>query len=218
MGDISFLQKGPQHLRPSSEKFKRYGFIPTNFLKWEQFNTPKAGAIISGLFLSVLSLVLLYTVISYLAPHIDFDESRDAYHWWHIDDPLDFDIGYSWSNDRDKALEDYHDDLVPFFTVPLIGILIFSAFLIFFIKKIPQRVINPTPIKEFADYVQRGYSGRVYSFFLKDGKMGLLNSKTLTAQLNPVYDKLKWKEKNRFLEAEKDGTFFVIDINGNILK
>lgn len=210
--------------RPSSEKFKGYNFVPTNYLEWQQYTVPKFGAILSGVCLALLSLVFLYTIISYSAPHIDYREGYyDEYNWWNkerwiVQDPLHLDAAYVYRYDIDEAIEDYHGELAPFFFVSLIFMAIFLTLLILSIKKMPRRVTASVPISEFADYVQKGYSGRVYSFFLKDGKMGLLNSKTLTVQLNPIYDKLKWKEVQRFIEAEMDGVSFVIDVNGNILK
>lgn len=215
MGSISFLHEQPRSFRPTSEKFKKYGFIPTNFLKWRQYNLPKVGAIVSSIILIILTLIFLFGIISYLAPHIYLNEEFIS--CWYVEDPFVGFIRFSES-DRAGALLEYYFVLRLVLIVLVIGITIFLIILILCKKRIPQRVINPTPINDFADYVQKRYYGHVYSFFLKDGKMGLLNSKTLAAQLNPIYDKLKWRERNSFLEAEKDGTVFVIDINGNILK
>lgn len=215
MGEITFQQKQPQNLRPSSEKFKGYNFVPTNYLQWQQYTVPKARVILISILLAIPSFIFLYAVISYFAPEIDYSE---YYKEWRVADPLNLEFGWDYDRDLLSAMENYHEDLVPFMIAPLIFMAIFLTLLILSIKKMPRRVTAPVPINELADYVQKAYSGRVYSFFLKDGKMGLLNSKTLSVQLNPVYDKLKWKEKQRFIEAEQDGVSFVIDINGNILK
>lgn len=215
MGEISFQQKQPQNLRPSSEKFKGYGFVPTNYLEWQQYTGPKARVILISIYLAIPSFILLYTLISYIAPNIEYVEKADRY--WVID-PFYLHIGYAWDNNITSAMKEYYGDLLPFLIVSLIFVAIFIVLLILSIKKLPKQVPYPEPINEIADYVQKAYSSRVYSFFLKDGKMGLLNSKTLSVQLNPVYDKLKWKENQRFIEAEMDGVSFVIDVNGNILK
>lgn len=189
--------------------------MPTNYLEWQQYTVPKTRVILISILLAIPSFILLYTLLSYITPDIMYFEKRDRYN---VRDPFDLYFGHAWDDNITSAMKEYYGDLLPFLIVSLIFVAIFIVLLILSIKKLPKRVTAPVPINEFADYVQKGYSGRVYSFFLKDGKMGLLNSKTLSVQLNPVYDKLKWKEAQRFIEAEMDGVSFVIDVNGNILK
>jgi hypothetical protein len=66
-----------------------------------------------------------------------------------------------------------------------------------------------------ADYCQT--KGRKL-FFVREGRMGVLDAASYDILVNAIYDKLSWVENGQILRAELNGYSFLIDIHNNRLK
>ena len=90
-------------------------------------------------------------------------------------------------------------------------------------RKYPSKTNH---LYNYADYVQKyKYSGSIrgkktpiLKFYVKDNRMGLLDVAHYCVFLAAQYDKLEWRENNKYLKASLGNQSFIIDIYGKELK
>lgn len=83
------------------------------------------------------------------------------------------------------------------------------------IRNTRKKWYKKVDIIKVADYCQT--KGRKL-FFVKEGRMGLLDAVSYDILINAIYEKLSWVENGKILRAELNGQSFLIDIHNNRLK
>ena len=74
-------------------------------------------------------------------------------------------------------------------------------------------------LSDVADYVKRyNYFSNRYTFYVKDGKYGLLDVRKFKVHFPAEYDMMEWREFNKLLVVIKGNRQYIIDIFGNELK
>ncbi len=218
------------------DKYPEYNFIPTNLIDWKK---PWVASIVLYVLLITSLFLFGYSVISWFS----YESHSEMYYHEYSDNSGEgigepywsvrvydwFDwvySGYDASTEfeaRSLAIQYYHNNLLTFIIsfgfIALIPILLF----IFFRPKWPSK---DNDISKCADYVQKyRYNGflqcsrrSVLRFYAIDNMMGLLDVAHYRVYLKAQYDKLEWREKNKYLNATLGNETFIIDKNGNRLK
>ena len=74
-------------------------------------------------------------------------------------------------------------------------------------------------LSDVADYVKRyNYFSNRYTFYVKDGKYGLLDVRKFKVHFPAEYDMMEWRVFNKLLVVTKGNRQYMIDILGNELK
>lgn len=211
------------------DKFPKYNFVPTNFYDWRKPWVAKVRTIIVGILLVLSSILLMMVFIDIIAPfshHYEYDTEYREFYVRTISFSGAWYKGY-FDEKIDIAMEMADKEMFAFLIQCLcitIGTTIFFSIVIFLgIRKYPQK---DNHLFDIADYVEKyrytgfikGRKKPILKFYVKDNKMGLLDVAHYRTFLSAQYDKLSWREKNKYLNATVGNREFIIDIYGKELK
>ncbi len=91
-----------------------------------------------------------------------------------------------------------------------------TGFILLFIGSIFNKYSKRPPLYKLADYIEKGIMSK--KFYMKNKKIGYIDTETHKVIIPAEYDNLEWKEKNRIFRASKNGEIFLMDITGYRLK
>ncbi len=208
--------------------YPKYSFIATNLEKWKE---PYMHKIFRRYFI-VSALLLCYSLFSYIIYDTDVEYKTnddwvevikvDKLHMLYIIDPRMDGVGYAkeLSEAKREAYDGYKYGLNK--VTLTLGLCSMVLFILVAYTKGEELDSEVLELKDVADYVQAytysGFKKPSYKFFIKDGKFGLLDVSAYKVQIPAEYDKLSWREKDKYLNATLNSENIIIDINGNILK
>lgn len=216
------------------DRFPKYNFVPTNLIEWEKPWFAKIRTVLFSIIFSITFFMFCYSVASFFSYYSYVDNKYDDYYEetrysGHVHDAF---LGIYSRNSYDDETEskarfyaenNYKEDVT-------IGLVVFGMFslisllvIIFGRRKYPAK---NNQLRYLADYVQKyrytgfmqGRKTPILKFYVKDNKMGLLDVAHYCVFLPAQYDKLEWREKNKFLNATLGNKLFIVDIYGKELK
>lgn len=220
------------------DRFPNYNFVPTNLIDWKKPWFARLRTIIFSIFFIASFSVLCYSIASYFSRYSYVESYRDTdyygenekqYYRGHVNDNF-FGVysRSSWrstteSEARNDALRYYNEDIIGVTILSFILLLISLLTIIYGKRKYPQKTNH---LNNYADYVQkyrysgfiRGRKAPILKFYVKDNHMGLLDVAHYCVFLSAQYDRLEWREKDKYLNARTGDREFIIDIYGKELK
>lgn len=214
------------------DRFPEYNFIPTNFYDWRKPWFARIRCIIASvLLIGSICLMIACIVDRFVVVGLgtgsseyidDFNEYRVQANSY---TGLSYGVGYA-EDERaaiEVALSRKNNQINQSLIVSCFLPVLFGIILYYGRREFPEK---NNLLRNSADYVQkyrytgfiRGRKTPILKFYVKDNKMGLLDVAHYCVFLNAQYDKLEWREKNKFLNAKLGNRTFIIDIYGKELK
>ena len=211
------------------DRFPKYNFIPTNFYDWRKPWLARIKCVVASILL-VGSICLMIACIVDCFVSIGFsDEYIKEFNEYRVEtySYTGLSYGISYNENRETAVKDalrkinrqINQSLIVSCFLPVL----FGIILHYGRREFPEK---NNLLRNSADYVQkyrytgliRGRKTPILKFYIKDNMMGLLDVAHYNVFLKAQYDKLEWREKNKYLNAIIGKREFIIDIYGNQLK
>ncbi len=211
------------------DRFPEYGFVPTNFYDWRRPWPARISCVIASILLVGSFCLMVACIVDCFVDRGYRDEYREYFNDYRVETYSYTRMfhGISYSEDLETAVEvafrDKNRQINQSLIKSCILSVLFGIFLYYGRRRFPEK---NNQLRKLADYVQRyrytglseGRNTPVLIFYVKDNKMGLLDVAHYCVFLTAQYDKLEWRETNKYLNAIIGKRKFMIDIYGKELK
>ena len=216
------------------DRYPKYHFVPTNLLDWKR---PWFARLRTTLFSIILVCCFLFFCYSVAAlflynSRVEKWHSNNQNHEYFQCDIKDKIGGvymkYTIYNETElraskRTLWYYQRDIISGIIITCLISFISIIVIIYGSRKYPQK---SNRLSNYADYVQkyrysgfiRGRKNPILKFYVKDNRMGLLDVAHYSVFLSAQYDRLEWREENKYLNATSGNRTYIIDIYGKELK